>query len=564
MSQKILNRLSSPFTKAMNTSQRGIYWLTNPSSQFVLPIQRSQARLLSLFIVTTFFILLILLTRAIQFPSISTDAEKQVLTIACSSMIGLYFLSRSPYYFQTALITVISMIITVLMIFNASSSPLDFAYLSIVMLIASLLFNLRILSVIIAGTMLAAYIVVQNNPALMINSDILIFFGIACLVVIIASYYRNNQEFRRTATLIDREARLQLMLEQMPAILWTTDRDLVITSSTGSGFANISITAEELTNKWIGDAPPMEKLSMFRTDAHYRSLEGESTTYESQWGDYYFQCFVEPLYDVHDEIVGCVGVALDITARHSIEQSSLDLLVEKERVQILSDFIQNASHDLQNPLSVMNASIYLLKKSTNDNKIRRHVDIVELQTQHLSDMVKNMLTMLRLDNLDQMPKTYVNINSLVSTLPISHETTIQRKRLTLHLDLEDGLPQIEANESYLAQALNEILFNAIQFTNINGEISIHTRRDEERVVIDISDTGVGIAPEDQAHIFERFYRVDKARSSATGGAGLGLAIAKKIIDGHAGRIHVQSMPAEGSTFRIYLPIEPELYAIMHS
>ncbi len=536
--------------------------LTHPSTKIHDINIQAQARLLSSVILLSLVIIIVLILKpnATSYPTQSN--ENIILMIAGALLVGLYIVSRSHYYTQTALATVSTLILAVLAIFNISTSGIDYAYLSIVILVASVLLNIRLLLMIIVATMICTLALISEHPEMSLNSEPFIFMLVASVGVVFTGIYRNQLESQRTETLLDRETRLQLILEQMPAILWTTDENLIFTSSTGSGFQQLSVNPETLLGTWIASSPPMDKLSMFRTESHYQALAGQSSTYESSWGDRSFQCFIEPLYDARKNIIGCVGIALDITARRSAEQVRVDLRVEKERVQVLSDFIQNASHDLSTPLSVINASIYLLRNTDEVDKQKRHIDTLELQATRLADLVKSMLTMLQLDKVDTFSKEFIDINHLIDILPHSFETAMQTKRLGIIKDLDDNLPTIEANESYIIQALEEIFDNAVQFSNVGGTITLSTRHDGERAVIEIQDTGIGIGPEDQVRIFERFYRVDKSRSTSSGRTGLGLAIAKRIIDGHAGRIHVQSNVGEGTTIRMYLPLESQVYLAM--
>lgn len=563
--QNLTSRIPSLFNQYITPVLRAVFDLfAKPSARITDMVAYGQARLLSSLILMAIAVIILLVVRPDDPTAIGEEFEHFILMFTAGILSILYFASRSHHYLPTAIATVTLLIVSILAIFNATASEIDYAYLVIVMLMASALFDLRLLGVTIGATFVGTIAIIIDHPELSFNSESFVFFIVASLAIIVTSLHRNRQEFHRNETLVDREARLQLMLEQMPAILWTTDENLVFTSSNGSGFNSISVAPDALVGTWISSAPPMEKLSMFRTDVHYRALEGHSGTYESQWGDHAFQCFVEPLYDAKHHIIGCVGVALDVTARRDAEQVALDLRMEKERVQVLAEFIQNASHDLSTPLSVINASIYLLRNSDDPARQRRHIDTLAQQTEHLDNLVSSMLTMLRLDKMDYFSKSDVNLNQLMDSIQYTLETQISIKRLKLVKDFDPLLPMIEANESYLAQALEEILTNAVQFTNVGGTITLRTRHERERVLIEISDTGIGIAPEDQIRIFERFYRVDKARSANTGGTGLGLAIARKVVDGHAGRIHIQSAPGEGTTIRIYLPIEPELYLAMHN
>jgi two-component system sensor histidine kinase BaeS len=122
--------------------------------------------------------------------------------------------------------------------------------------------------------------------------------------------------------------------------------------------------------------------------------------------------------------------------------------------------------------------------------------------------------------------------------------------------IEPGLPPITVSSSMIRQALDNLLTNAVLYTPGHGTITLDARRAGSNIVIAVRDTGIGIAPADLAHIFEDFYRADKARSSQTGGAGLGLAIARRIALAHGGDIQVASEVGVGSTFTLRLPLLP--------
>jgi signal transduction histidine kinase len=127
------------------------------------------------------------------------------------------------------------------------------------------------------------------------------------------------------------------------------------------------------------------------------------------------------------------------------------------------------------------------------------------------------------------------------------------KQLQLALDLADDLPPAQVDAVELGTALMNLVENAVRYTDPGASVTVRTRAERDCVLIEVSDTGIGIGQDDLPHIFERFYRADKARSTETGGVGLGLAIALKIVEAHKGRIDVESVPGEGSTFRVALP-----------
>ncbi len=267
----------------------------------------------------------------------------------------------------------------------------------------------------------------------------------------------------------------------------------------------------------------------------------------------YYELQITPLHNRRSELVGRLVMLYDITARKQIEKQTLELTIERERVQLLQRFISNMSHDLRTPLTSMKVSQYLLRKElAGQHSVR--LDSVEQQTERLAEMVESMLTLLRLEKDECSDLFNLDVNDLVNYViefsrPLAGKTGAQ-----LHFSPGKELPQVLANKDELTVALSNLLVNAIRYTPSGGEISISTICDADRIVICVRDNGIGISAEDLPHIFERFYRVDPARGTQTGGFGLGLTITKTILDRHAGIIDVQSQLGEGSEFSVRLPI----------
>jgi two-component system phosphate regulon sensor histidine kinase PhoR len=147
----------------------------------------------------------------------------------------------------------------------------------------------------------------------------------------------------------------------------------------------------------------------------------------------------------------------------------------------------------------------------------------------------------------------VNINSLVEEVIVSFKPQADRKGVTLSAELYADLPLMRADRDRIYQVITNLVHNAIKFTHPGGAVLISTEISENSVLVKVSDTGVGISREDLPRIFERFYKVDRARSGE--GAGLGLAIAKHVVQAHGGNIWVESEEDKGSTFFFNLPLQ---------
>ncbi|MBZ0278138.1 MAG: PAS domain S-box protein, partial [Anaerolineae bacterium] len=228
---------------------------------------------------------------------------------------------------------------------------------------------------------------------------------------------------------------------------------------------------------------------------------------------------------------------------------------EKERVKVLTEFVRDSSHDFRTPLSTINTSLYLLQRADDDLKRSEHATAITRQTARLEKLIEGMLMMVRLDSDVEFEYQWIDLNGLVRDVSVRIRSLAARKDQQMKLNLATGVPHIHAAGHELGRALVEILENAVIFTPRGGEISLETTVSDDHIQIEIRDTGVGISETDLPYIFNRFYRVDKARSTETGGVGLGLPIAQKIIQQHGGRIEVESILGEGSTFRVILPIQ---------
>ncbi len=228
-----------------------------------------------------------------------------------------------------------------------------------------------------------------------------------------------------------------------------------------------------------------------------------------------------------------------------------DITEEKKVETIKKDFVANVSHELRTPLaSIKGYSETLLDGGMDDRSTAR--DFLRVIDRHATRMARLIDDLLILSRLESHQMTIVSepldLRELVISTAKGFEKQAQDKGVGLTVDLPEGLPKVLGDKDRLEQVVVNLLDNAIKYTPSGGVVKVGARPDGPEVVVDIADTGLGIPPEDISRIFERFYRVDKARSRDLGGTGLGLAIVKHIIQGHNGRLNVKSAPGKGSTF----------------
>ena len=152
----------------------------------------------------------------------------------------------------------------------------------------------------------------------------------------------------------------------------------------------------------------------------------------------------------------------------------------------------------------------------------------------------------------------VNLKDVLNDLSPKIDSLAREKEILFTLNVDENV-HVVGDRFKLVQLFSNIFDNAVKYTHKGGSVWATAQAIGKLAVVSISDTGVGIAPENVAQIFERFYRVDKARSRSYGGAGLGLAIAKQIVESHGGRIDVESKLGKGSTFNIFLPLKTQAY-----
>lgn len=223
--------------------------------------------------------------------------------------------------------------------------------------------------------------------------------------------------------------------------------------------------------------------------------------------------------------------------------------------QLRQDFISNVSHEIQSPLTSISGFAALLKNPGLSDELREHyIDIIETESNRLSKLSANLLKLssLESDAIPMAPREYRLDKQLESTV-LMLEPQWSEKNLNPCVEL----PKISffGDEELLSQVWINLLHNAIKFTPEGGEFGITLTSGEKEITCAVYDNGIGIPQEDQLHIFERFYKVDKSRDRSLGGNGLGLSLVKKIVDLHGGAISLQSEAGQGTVFTVTLPVK---------
>jgi len=225
----------------------------------------------------------------------------------------------------------------------------------------------------------------------------------------------------------------------------------------------------------------------------------------------------------------------------------------------IQQFTADAAHELRTPLAATQATVEsaLLMPELDEKETRDILKTIKRQNQRLTQLVADLLLLARMDRQsDPLSHQLVNLNDLVNDLVEELAALARAAKITLISEIEvKGSLEILGDSEQLYRLVSNLMINAIQYTNPGGKVTVILNMIDNQAIIQVKDTGIGIALSEQKHIFDRFYRVQRDRSRHTGGAGLGLAIAMAIAQAHKGSLTVNSEQEQGSTFTIKLYFE---------
>ncbi|MGR3310390.1 MAG: two-component system histidine kinase PnpS [Candidatus Brocadiales bacterium] len=250
-----------------------------------------------------------------------------------------------------------------------------------------------------------------------------------------------------------------------------------------------------------------------------------------------------PLVEGEKKATGAVLVFNDITDLRRLEKMRID-------------FVANVSHELKTPITSIKGFVETLKeRALNEpENAQKFLGIIESHTDRLNNLINDLLNLSRIESKD-IPLKITEIDPLpiINKVAGCFADMVQERRQVLSVRFPDDFPRLMADESLLEQAITNLLDNAVKYTQDGGNITISGVNEENWTRIEVADTGIGVPTKDIPRIFERFYRVDKARSREMGGTGLGLAIVKHIMAAHSGSVTVESTLGDGSKFTLLFP-----------
>ncbi|MDQ3703153.1 MAG: ATP-binding protein, partial [Chloroflexota bacterium] len=372
------------------------------------------------------------------------------------------------------------------------------------------------------------------------------------------------------------EARLRLLTERLPAVLWSTDAALQFVAAQGAGLAALNVRGEQLVGTSLeerfgdqrssGGGPEGPTMS-----AHRRALQGESVSFELLWAGRTFEARVEPLRRPDGATTGTVAVAVDVTERLAAESERQRLVTTS---QAKSAFLANMSHEIRTPMNAIMGMADLLAETPLSPEQREYVGIFQRAGDSLLALINDILDLSKVE-ADQLEleQTAFDPAALLEDVAEVLAAPAHAKGLELFCEVSADVPaRVVGDPQRLRQVLLNLLGNAVKFT-ARGEVGLRldvlpagssplvlpagTPGDAvNRVALRfaVRDTGIGIPRATLPGVFDPFTQADASTTRRYGGTGLGLAIVKRLVELMGGRIEVESVLERGSVFTITIPL----------
>jgi two-component system phosphate regulon sensor histidine kinase PhoR len=344
-------------------------------------------------------------------------------------------------------------------------------------------------------------------------------------------------------TIYDEKHTLEVILENLMDGILVIDRHLKILLANPAAQNILGINPRNARERPLLEVVLNHHLLQLiqEVNRYQESIESELVIHYP--GNKQIQVFLAPLKDKQGRLFGSIAVLHDLTRLRRLER-------------VRQDFVANVSHELRTPITTIKIMTEtLLNGAWQEQEIfLRYLRSINSESDRLTALINDLLALAKLDAKVEAAKAPVDLVALIHEM---EERFVPVPGKTPHFAInlpEAELPLVYGNHDQLKQVLINLLDNAFKYTPSDGQVRISAWPDSDMVKVAVADTGIGIPPEDLDRIFERFYRVDKARSREIGGTGLGLSIVKNIIEAYGGRVEVESSLNRGSVFSFTVPV----------
>ena len=355
----------------------------------------------------------------------------------------------------------------------------------------------------------------------------------------------NNQLRDQVETITDDRNKMAAIFSGMVEGVIAIDRNERIVHINIAAERILSLSGEECVGMRIWEATRVREVSEALNAAmrDERVTIGEVRLTRPQ-SEQVIQLVATPLRDANEKLTGALVVLHDVSELRQLEA-------------VRRDFVANISHELKTPLAAIRGLVETVidDKGMDQATHDRFLDKIQSQSARLNSLVSDLLTISRLESEDAAADFRpLDLREPVGDSLQSLAPSVDAKKLELNRTVPGSPVDIIGNREALRELVDNLVGNAIKYTPSGGRVDVRLRAEGDWAVLEVEDTGIGIAPADQSRVFERFYRVDKARSRELGGTGLGLSIVKHVALSHGGSVSLRSAMGEGSIFRVQLPL----------
>ncbi len=563
---------------------RFITELTEPSAAITDQSTRHHVRLLSSAILAlVLLIAFAVLWRIIVYPEVLyTERSALIIGAMCIPLyLALYVVTRRGYYQLAGHFISIhaTLAILVMSLIASDRGGWTYFYFYVVVVIGASQFISTSAGVIYAIThqviMLVLALLHVFDGGLMSYADPSTFHLFISTLVILSSVYRDQLEHARRRELRRSEARYRVISESVADFVYACrlndERKLVYEWVTQAAAAATGYTWDALQKNpgmietlihpddraWANEDTQRVIRSGLTGTGQYRLVRRDG---EIRW----VLIKRRPIWDESDKVVvGVYCIAQDITEHRAAEAERMRVALERDRMAFVSQFVQAVSHEFRSNLANIETNRYLIQRVLQDDNERpieeraseasAKAEAMRMHIQRMTEQLRNLGT---ITNLSGFTRESMSIAALIEGVAREIAPRADVNGVSVVVKSDPSLPPVTIHKEEMRRALRHLLDNALRFTPRGGSVTLTNRREGEYLLIDVTDTGTGIALDQQERIFDLFYKVDSARSMSDGGMGLGLSIVRLVMEAHGGIVSLESHPGSGSMFTLWLPLKP--------